>query len=151
MITVNLTPCGRDMARRNSLQEKIENRIAKSGDAAFLTREFKDLGGDRQIVRALKKSVRDGKLIRIGYGTYVKAKTSSITAQPIPAGDFVTITRRVLDKLNIAWEPSTAEKDYNAGRSTQVPANGRVRLLGRRFSRKLRYKRMELGFEKKTR
>jgi hypothetical protein len=65
------------------------------------------------------------------------------------AGDgFNAVARRVLDKLNVRWEPPTAKRDYNEGRSTQVPMNPMVRLRGDRFSRKLRYKTMELAFER---
>ena len=38
----------------------------------------------------------------------------------------------------------TAKRAYNEGRSTQVPMNPMVRLRGDRFSRKLRYRTMEL-------
>ena len=33
------------MARRNSLQARIEDRIAQRSDGVFLAREFADLGG----------------------------------------------------------------------------------------------------------
>ena len=65
------------------------------------------------------------------------------------AGDgFGAVSRKVLDKLQVPWEPTTAERDYNEGRSTQVPMTPRVRLRGSRFSRKLRYKTMELTVER---
>ena len=65
------------------------------------------------------------------------------------AGDgFGAVSRQLLDKLNVMWEPATAERDYNAGRSTQVPMTPRVRLRSGRFNRKLRYKAMELTIER---
>ncbi|WP_341645362.1 hypothetical protein [Thauera sp. SDU_THAU2] len=48
------------MPRRNSLQAKIEQRIAECSDDVFLTREFADLGGERQVLRALSKEVKAG-------------------------------------------------------------------------------------------
>jgi hypothetical protein len=54
----------------------------------------------------------------------------------------------VLTKLNVPWEPTTAERAYNEGRSTQVPITPRVRLGNTRFTRKLRYNSMELTFER---
>jgi hypothetical protein len=48
----------------------------------------------------------------------------------------------------VRWEPPTAERDYNEGRATQVPMNPMVHPRGDRFSRKLRYKTMELAFER---
>ena len=42
---------------------------------------------------------------------------------------------------------SEAEKAYNEGRTTQIPANAVVRIKGR-FKRKLRLDNMELRFER---
>jgi hypothetical protein len=137
------------MARQPTLRERIEARIAERRDDAFLTREFRDLAGERQVLRALRELSDDGKLIRLGYGVYGRAEISSITQAPMLAGDgFGPVARHVLDKLNVPWEPTAAERAYNEGRSTQVPMTPRVRLRKSRFSRKLRYNRMELTFER---
>jgi hypothetical protein len=132
-----------------TLKQRIEARIAKRRDDAFLTREFRDLAGERQVLRALRELTGEGKLIRLGYGAYARAEISPLTNQPMLAGDgFGSVSREVLDKLKIRWEPTAAERDYNEGRSTQVPMTPRVRLRGSRFSRKLRYKTMELTVER---
>jgi len=136
--------------RRISLRQRVEARIVKRRDDAFLTREFLDLGGERQVLRALRELTEEGKLIRLGYGVYARAEISSLTNKPMLAGDgFGPVSRQVLDKLNVPWEPTTAERAYNEGRSTQVPMTPRVRLPSRsRFSRKLRYNSMELTVER---
>ena len=126
--------------RRGTLREKVEARIAERKDDAFLTREFRDLGGERQVLRALRELTEDGKLIRLGYGVYGRAEVSPITKQPMLAGDgFSAVSREALDKLKVRWEPASAECDYNEGRSTQVPMTPHVRLRSGRFSRKLSY------------
>jgi hypothetical protein len=131
------------------LRERIEARIAERRDDAFLTREFRDLAGERQVLRALRELTDEGRLIRLGYGVYGRAEISAITQKPMLAGDgFGPVARHVLNKLNVPWEPTTAEIAYNEGRSTQVPMTPRVRLRKSRFSRKLRYNRMELTFER---
>ena len=80
---------------------------------------------------------------------YARAEMSSITQKPMLAGDgFNAVSRQVLDKLRVRWEPGDAERAYNEGRSTQVPMTPRVRLRGSRFSRKLRYNSMELAIER---
>src|SRR5580698_7008751 len=56
---------------------------------------------------------------------------------------FLGAARQALTKLGVKWEPPEAERDYNAGRSTQVPLNPVVRVKGR-FSRRLRDGRQEL-------
>jgi hypothetical protein len=137
------------MSGRTTLRDRIAARIARRGGDAFLTREFRDLGGERQVLRALRELVDEGKLIRLGYGAYGRAEISSITQKPMLAGDgFNAVSRQVLDKLKVRWEPGDAERAYNEGRSTQVPMTPRVRLRGSRFSRKLRYNSMELAIER---
>jgi hypothetical protein len=137
------------MRRRQTLREKVESRIAERRDDAFLTREFRDLADERQVQRALRELTDAGKLIRLGYGAYGRAEMSPITKQPMLSGDgFGPVARQVLDKLNVRWEPTSAERAYNEGRSTQVPMTPRVRVRGSRFSRKLRYKTMELSIER---
>jgi hypothetical protein len=137
------------LRERKTLKQRIETRIVRKGDAAFLTREFADLGGERQVLRALSELVREGKLIRLGYGVYGRATISGLTGQPMLAspGGFDGATRQALTKLGVKWEPNSAERDYNEGRSTQVPMRPVVRLHDR-FARKLRYKSMELAFER---
>jgi hypothetical protein len=136
--------------RQPTLRQRIETRIARRRDDAFLTREFLDLGGERQVLRALRELTDEGKLIRLGYGVYARAEVSSLTNKPMLAGDgFGPVSRQVLNKLKVPWEPTTAELAYNEGRSTQVPMTPRVRLPPRsRFSRKLRYNTMELTIER---
>src|SRR3954447_20743434 len=55
---------GARMPRPPTLRQKIEQRIArKKGEDVFLTREFKKLGGEDQVVRALRELVEDGRLV----------------------------------------------------------------------------------------
>lgn len=138
------------MSRKHTIREKIEQQIArKKGEDAFLTREFKALGGDDQVLRALRKLVDDGRLVRLGYGVYGRATVSRLNGKPMlysPNG-FAGVARQALDKLGVKWEPTDAERAYNEGRSTQVPANPVVRVKGR-FSRHLRYRNTELVVER---
>jgi hypothetical protein len=141
----------RTMRRQpKTLREKMEARLARrKGDAVFLTREFTDLGGEDQVLRALRGLVRDGRLVRLGYGVYGRAIPSRLSGQPILYGPngFAGAAREALTKLGVPWEPGTAEQAYNEGRSTQIPVNPVVRVKGR-FARKLRYGNAELVLEK---
>jgi hypothetical protein len=57
------------MRRPKTLREKIESRIArKRGEDVFLPREFRDLGGEDQVLRVLRILVREKRLVRLGYG-----------------------------------------------------------------------------------
>jgi len=132
------------------LREKIEQRIVRNkGEDVFLTREFKKLGGEDQVLRALRALVDAGRLVRLGYGVYGRAVVSRLNGKPMlysPEG-FSGVARQALDKLGVEWEPSEAERAYNEGRSTQVPVNPVVRVKGR-FSRHLRYRNAELVLER---
>ena len=137
------------MARKNSLQEKIEARVAARDEASFLTREFADLGAKRQVLRALANAVAAGKLVRLGYGVYGPATRSRLTGQPVltAPGGFVAAARVALTKLGVEWEPTEWERAYNEGRSTQIPVNPQVKIKGR-FSRKLRDGGTELRIDR---
>lgn len=134
------------MRRPKTLRERIEMRIArKSGEDVFLTREFLDLGGEDQVLRALRGLVRDNRLIRLGYGVYGRAIVSRLSGEPIlySRNGFTGAARQALTKLGVVWETSEAEREYNDGRSTQVPVNPVVLIKGR-FSRRLRDGKQEL-------
>jgi len=139
----------RDVPRRLTLRERIGERIARRRDEVFLTREFRDLGGEDQVLRALRGLVRDGRLVRLGYGVYGRAETSRLSGKPMlaAAGGFIGAARQALDKLGVSWEPTDAQRAYNEGRSTQVPVNPAVRVKGR-FARHLRYQDTELRLER---
>lgn len=123
--------------------------MARKGDDVFLPREFADLGGEDQVLRVLRGLVREGQLVRLGYGVYGRAVVSRLSGKPIlyGQGGFIGAARQALTKLGVAWEATEAEQDYNEGRSTQVPVNPVVRVKGR-FARKLRYDNTELVLEK---
>jgi Family of unknown function (DUF6088) len=138
------------MRQRKTLREKIESRIVqRKSEDVFLTREFRDLGGEDQVLRVLRGLVRDNRLVRLGYGVYGRAVVSRLSGEPIlysPNG-FLGAARQALTKLGVEWEPTDAERAYNKGRSTQVPVNPVVRVKGR-FSRRLRNGSQELIFER---
>ena len=135
---------------QKTLREKIEARIArKTQDDVFLPREFADLGGEDQVLRVLRSLVRDGRLVRLGYGVYGRAERSRLSGEPMlmARGGFIGAARQALTKLGVPWELTEWELAYNEGRSTQVPVNPVVRVKGR-FSRQLRYNNTELILER---
>lgn len=134
------------MRRPKTLRQRIESRIArKRGEDVFLPREFRDLGGEDQVLRALRILTRKKRLVRLGYGVYGRAFVSQLSGDPIlySRNGFLGAARQALTKLGVGWEPSEAERDYNEGRSMQIPLNPVVRVNGR-FSRRLRDGRREL-------
>jgi hypothetical protein len=138
------------VTRRRTLRERMGDRIARRRDDVFLTREFRDLGGEDQVLRALRGLVREGRLVRLGYGIYGRAETSQLSGQPTLAarGGFIDAARHALDKLGVSWEPTEFQRAYNEGRSTQVPVTAAVRAKGR-FSRQLRHQHTEPQLERR--
>ena len=139
-----------ELRQQKTLRERIEARIArKRGDDVFLPREFRDLGGEDQVLRVLRGLVREKRLVRLGYGVYGRAVVSRLSGEPIlysPNG-FLGAARQALNKLGVAWELTDAERAYNEGSSTQVPVNPVVRVKGR-FSRRLSDGNRELVVER---
>jgi hypothetical protein len=138
------------MRQQKTLRERIEGRIARRlREDVFLPREFADLGGEDQVLRALRQLVREKRLVRLGYGVYGRAVVSRLSGEPMlysPNG-FLGAARQALNKLGVTWEATDAEQSYNEGRSTQVPLNPVVRVKGR-FSRRLRDGNLELLLER---
>ncbi len=137
------------MRRRLTLRERVEQRIAERRDEVFLPREFRDLGGEDQVLRVLRGLTRDGRLLRLGYGVYGRAERSRLTGQPMLAAQdgFIGAARQALDKLGVPWEQTEFQRAYNEGRSTQVPVNPALRVKGR-VVRRLRYQDTELRLER---
>ncbi len=137
---------GDSMRRKKTLRERIEGRIArKRGEDVFLPREFRDLGGEDQVLRILRLLVREKHLVRLGYGVYGRAVVSRLSGDPIlySRNGFIGAARQALTKLGVSWEPSEAKGDYDEGRSTQISLNPVVRVKGR-FSRRRRDGKQEL-------
>lgn len=136
--------------RHRSLRERIGERIDRSGDQVFLTREFRRLGCERHVQRALRQLVEEGRLIRLGYGVYGRAEISRLSGQPMLAarGGFIDAARQALDKLGVPWELTEFQRAYNEGRSTQVPVNAVVRVVKSRITRKIRHQGNELVMQR---
>lgn len=138
------------MQKSKTLKQKIEYRMARRpGDDVFLPREFIDLSGEDQILRALRLLVKEGRLMRLGYGVYARAIPSRLSGRPIidSANGFPGAALQALTKLGVKWEPSDSVRAYNEGRSTQIPVNPAVKLRSR-FQRRLSDGRTELRLER---
>jgi hypothetical protein len=76
-----------------------------------------------KIISWQRNLVRTGKIIKIGYGLYAKAKKSSITGEVIPVAPLPTLAKAALERLGVEVVPSTLESEYNAGNTTRVPTS----------------------------
>jgi hypothetical protein len=129
-----------------TLSYKIAARIQRKKSAVFVREDFGDLGGYDQVGRVLRELARAGKLVKIGYGLYAKAKKSSLTGEIVPVAPLPTLAKAALGRLGVEIGPSRLESDYNAGRTTQVPT-GRLIAVKGRVSRKIGYGGAYVSFE----
>lgn len=134
------------MKRNRTLESKILARIVRKKSSVLLREDFSDLGGYDQVGRSLKHLADKGKLIRIGYGLYSKAKVSSLTGETIPVAPLPSLAKEALSRLGVKTAPSKAEVDYNEGRSTQIPT-GRLIGVKDRISRKIGFKGASINYE----
>ena len=127
------------MPLKNTLKSRMTYRIKRSSNSVFMREDFEDLGGYDQTGRALRGLVKEGLLVKAGYGVYVRAKRSSLSGKVIPEKPLQEIASTVLKRLGLETAPTGAEIDYNAGRTTQVPSGRQVKIVKGRCSRKIGY------------
>ncbi len=138
------------MNRPRTLKQRIQSRVARTKRSdVFLPRDFADLSGEDQVLRALRTLVREGALMRLGYGVYARAMRSRISGRVMVSSSngFHGAALQALNKLGVPWEQSESTKAYNEGRSTQIPANPTVKVKAR-FNRRLSDGRTELRLER---
>jgi hypothetical protein len=132
--------------RTETLEQRMMKRInLKRGDV-FLRSDFKDMGGYDQVGRTLRGLVRQGRLLKLGYGVYTRAVKTPFSDKPLPPKGLATLTE-ALKRLGVEIVPTRLEEDYNAGRTTQVPT-GRVVAVRGRVRRKLGYNNISLSYER---
>lgn len=134
------------MKKTNTLQDKIANRIDTSDRDFFMRKDFKDIASDSQIGRSLNRLVKEGKIVKIGYGLYAKAVISPLSKRIVPRKSLQNLAVEFLQILKIEVVPSSYDREYNEGGTTQVPT-GRVIGVKERISRKFGYDGKYVTFE----
>jgi len=132
---------------KKSLKFKVLDRIRQMSGNVILRKDIQDMGSPRQISRCFKDLTEMGKLVKIGNGIYAKAYISQYINRPVIMTGFGQACKEALTKLGVAWEPGSAEQEYNAGLSTQVPVRTIVQLKSR-FRGHLTYGNRKLIVEK---
>jgi hypothetical protein len=135
------------MLKRNILEKKIAIRIARKKSAVLLREDFEDLAGYDQVGRVLRILAAKGKIMRIGYGLYVRTTVSLLSGERIPEKPLPILAKEALQRLGVETAPSALEVEYNAGRTTQVPTGRMIAVKGR-VSRKIGYNGAYISFER---
>lgn len=135
------------MARTNLLESKIIQRISRKKTlTVFLREDFADLGGYDQVGRVLRNLAVKGKVIRIGYGLYAKATTSTLSGRLIPEKPLPSLAEEALKRLGREIAPSSLQTEYQAGRTTQIPTGRMIAVKGR-IRRKIGYNGNYITYE----
>lgn len=128
------------------LEKRIQYRIKKSNDSVFMLPDFLDMSDRDQVMRALRKLIQKGLIIKVGQGVYVKAVKSLISNKYIPVLTLQEIGKAVAQKLKIKVIPNKFEVWYNEGKSSQVPTGLVISVLGR-INRKIGFDGIYIKYE----
>ncbi len=71
--------------RKHDYKDRIQSRLNRSKRYVFTRDDFRDIAGYDQVGRALRTLVNEGKLMKVGYGVYTKARRNIITGKIMPA------------------------------------------------------------------
>jgi hypothetical protein len=130
---------------RQTLEARLLGRINRKRGDLFLRADFNGIGDYARVGHALRGLVRDGHLLKLGYGVYARARPSLLDGKPTPVKGMRELAAEALDRLGIKTELTDLEKAYNAGRTSQVPT-GRVIGVSRPVRRKLVINGIALAF-----
>ena len=123
----------------NTLKSKIKYRLNRSKNTVFTPKDFLDLSDRDQVGRVLRELIKEGQLIRFGYGLYAKASESPYSGKILPEKGLPDLAKEALtNKLGVKVLPSTGMARYNRGETTQIPT-GRVIGVKGRVTRKMGY------------
>jgi hypothetical protein len=118
---------------RDELRKKIKNIPSHVFTRSDLTQDHSNQTQLR-LNRALHAFIDEGIITKIAHGLFAKAEPMAIPGREIQAmltEPFEAVATEALDKLGVKWELGSAIRDYNAGKTTQVPAVFSVRLKSR--------------------
>lgn len=123
-----------------TVRSRIAERIRRTRKTdVFLREDFAEFADYDVVGRELRRFVREGLLVQVGYGLYARAKPSALSGQPIPVTPLIGIGYQALRRLGYSPQPPQAVRDYNEGRTTQIPAGDRIAVPGGRVKRKIRF------------
>ncbi len=136
------------MVMKVTTQTRMTMSIARSKSDVFLRDYFDRFGSPSRVTRAIQELIKEGRIIRLGYGVYAKARPSSITGNPIPKKPLESLAEDALTALGVKFEIGKARADYAAGRTTQIPVAVVFRPLNNRIQRKISVGNREVIYER---
>ena len=122
-----------------TIQRRIQTRVKRSKRSVFLRSDFKDIADYDQIGRGLRNLVKEGLLMKIGYGLYVRARINRITGRLMPdnAAGADGVVVEAMEKLGVDYQFDDLSNQNHSGNSTQIPAKVIITPRSTRFTRKI--------------
>lgn len=132
---------------RFSVKERMARSIALRKGEVVMRADFEGLGSRSQLSRAFKDLINEGKLVRLGYGVYAKAKPSSISGRPVVRATPAVLAQEALVKMGVKPTPGAAQQAYANKLTNQVPMRTTFNTGNKRISRKLIIGRTQVEYE----
>ena len=120
-----------------SVKDRMVRSIALRKGEVVVRDDFKTMGSASQVSRALKALIDDGKIIRLGYGIYAKARPSKLSGKPVARVSLAELGQEALQKLGVTVELGRAQAEYASGKTTQIPVRTTFNTGQRRITRKI--------------
>lgn len=122
---------------RLSIKDRMVRSIALRKGEIIMRADFDAMGSASQITRALKALIDAGKIIRLGYGVYAKARPSLISGRPMARVSLEELAQEALQKLGVTVKLGRAQTAYAEGKTTQIPVRTTFNTGKQRITRKI--------------
>jgi hypothetical protein len=132
------------------LEERLARSIARRKGVVILRSELASLGSPAQLSRVLSTLVGAGKLVRVSRGIFARTRINRFTGGLAPAATFEVIAAEVFSKLKIEISHGESAREYNTGKTTQVPMLAVVNTGARRITRKIQVGQRTVIYERKA-
>jgi len=129
------------------VKQRLMRSIAARSGEVVLRRDLVRFGSPAQGSRALKQSVAEGKLVRIGLGIFAKAAPGPISGIPMARQPLGALAAETFDRLGIPWQLGAAQRRYNERLTTQVPWRTSFDTGRRRISRRIQIGKRVVEYE----
>lgn len=132
---------------RLSVKQRMIRSIALRKGEVVMRADFKSMGSESQISRALKILIAEGFIVRLGYGVYAKARPSSLSGKPVPRACLEELAQEALIKMGVSPTLGSAQAAYAEGRSPDVPIHACFNTGNKNISRKITVGRRTVRYE----